>query len=148
MKNHAAWMMSGRIPRRRFLKGSTAAVAAAAIGPVVFFAGDEARASRRDFTKAHFDDLIGQHFVMGAHGGVSVQLVEVSERPGSPGLEQFDVKFEGPANLEAEEGTYDFYPPSGEQFALHVLPVRGGDAERYYRASFSLLLPLSRSCAA
>ena len=138
-----------RIGRRSFIKGSTAVLAVAAVAPVALLSGRSARAAGLRFSQAYFSDRAGAFFNVdaGAGGWHSLELVGVTDDDASAKLEQFTVRFRGSPNATFIEGTYDVAPPEGDAFALHMQPAGSDDSGAYYEASFSLIRPISLSCA-
>lgn len=136
-----------KIPRRRFLQGTTAAVAAAALGPIVFFSGDPARAAGPEFTRSYYDERTGQWFSIDDGAWRSVELIEVVPHDISPRLDQFTVTFRCSPHTEIDEGLYAVAPPDGPSFHLHLQPAGADRDGSYYEASFSSLKPLTPSCA-
>ena len=137
----------GKIPRRRFLQGSTATVAAAALGPIAFFAGEPARADGPEFTQGYYEDLKGQWFTISADQWNAVELIEVIPHAVSERSEQFTVRFRGSPHAEIAEGTYAVAPPYGPYYHLYIQPAGSDEDGSYYEASFSIYLPFNPSCA-
>jgi len=135
------------LKRRRFLKGSVAAIGLAGVGPVVFFtsprpvwAGDFG-----SFSKARFEALRGGWFHVDGGMWESMQLVEVRDERASPRVEQFSIRFRASPHSELEADTYPVACDDGSSFALYIEPA-GDDVDgRYYVASFSLIRPVTRS---
>ncbi|MCP5059499.1 MAG: twin-arginine translocation signal domain-containing protein [bacterium] len=136
-----------KIPRRRFLQGTTATVAATALGPIVLFAGDPARAEGPEFTRGYYNDRMGQWFGFDDGAWRSLELVEVVPHDVSSRLDQFTVTFRGSSHTEIDEGLYAVAPPDGPGFQLHLQPAGVAPDGTYYEASFSSLKPLTPSCA-
>ncbi|MBW2273772.1 MAG: twin-arginine translocation signal domain-containing protein [Deltaproteobacteria bacterium] len=136
-----------RIPRRRFLKGSTATLAAAALGPIAFFAGEPARADGPEFTQRYYEDRTGQWFTVSADTWHAFELVEVIAHDLSPRAEQFTVRFRGSPHAEIDEGIYAVAPPTGPYYHLHLQPAGSDGDGSYYEASFSIYRPFVAACA-
>jgi hypothetical protein len=135
------------IPRRRFLQGSTATVAAAALGPIAFFAGAPARADGPEYTQRYYEDRTGQWFTVSADSWHAVELIEVIPHDLSPRAEQFTVRFRASSHAEIEEGIYAVAPPTGPNYHLHLQPSGSDRNGNYYEASFSIYRPFSAACA-
>jgi len=138
---------SPKIPRRSFLQGSTATLAAAALAPVGFFAGSAARADATAFTRLYFDERVGQFFHIDDGAWRSVELIHVVSHDVSLRLEQFTVRWRGSPHVAIEEGIYNVAPPAGAIFELHVQPAGADSDGSYYEASFSIIKPIVPSCA-
>lgn len=95
--------------------------------------------------KATWKGLLNQSFWLyqGAHSGLRLTLVAVTEKPGIPGavtkLDQFTLTFAGKKTEPVAEGTYEMMQAVAGNVVLHLQPV-GQDARgAYYRSDFSLL---------
>jgi hypothetical protein len=126
--------------RRDFLLGSSVAAVGATLGATAL------RSMVRDpshrvtgWTKDRFLPFVNAWF--DARTGAErarIQLVEVVDRPGSPELEQFSLRFRGPSTARIA-GLAELSHPSMGAFPLY-LGAAGAEASRaYYAADFSLL---------
>ena len=111
-----------KVARRGFLQGSTATLAAVAIGPMAFFAG-VARADKVPLAHRYFSDRVGQFFSIDAGAWRSVELTGVVSHDASPPLDQFTLRFRGSPHEPIEEGLYTVAPPDGDAFELHIQPA-------------------------
>ena len=134
------------IQRRSVLKGGLA-LAAAAAGPIAFFSGG-ARALPPGYSRARFEELLGQWFRVDDGAHPTLELIEVAPGPSSAAAEQFTRVFRGPPDAGLEEATHRLTPHGDTPMDLHLIPS-GGDAEgSYFAASFSLLtVPAPVGCA-
>jgi len=147
MKSPKRWESGAKVPRRRFLKGSTAVVATAALGPIAFFAGEPARADGPEFSQRYYEDLEGEWFTIDNGAWNAVQLIDVIPNLVSPQAEQFTIRFRGSPHAEIEEGTYAIAPPYGSYYRLHILPAGSDRNGTYFESSFSIYQPFNPSCA-
>jgi hypothetical protein len=136
-----------KIGRRQLLKSSTIAVGFAAFGPLVWTSGSRAGTRASDFDRAYFDERVGSWFHVDAGSYEHLELVEVTGIDASPRLDQFIVRLRGSPHVEIAEGLYEVWPPAGEAFALHIQPAGHDDGGSYYEAAFSIIKPVSPSCA-
>jgi hypothetical protein len=137
--------------KRDFLKGSAgAALASAAVAssaaPAAAAGTDAAGPSTGRWlgrTERHpdlmaapcadrFEAYVGEVFA--TVGGV-LRVAAVTRKPGGPGLEQFDVRFEAVDGTLPAAGIASLAHASGQRLALHLQPADGRTAV----AHFSLL---------
>jgi hypothetical protein len=137
---------TGWIERRGFLKGGTAALVLAGLGPVALFGGKSARGAPSRFTKAWFDARAGEWFHIDTGSWQSVELVEVAGSNAAFQLDQFTVRFRGSPHVEFEEGIYEVAPPDGASFRLLVQPAGSDTDGSYCSASFSVFKPVNHGC--
>ena len=139
-------MMERGIGRRSFVKGS--AILIAGFGPLALFSGGPVRASGSELDQGYFEGLLGEWMHVDAGGWKNVEVVGVSGSQVDPLLHQFIVTFRDADSAGIEEGTYEFAPPQGATFRLHLKPAGADEQGRLYAANFAHFKPLSPGCAA
>ena len=130
--------------RRGFLKRTGGLSAGlASWGPLAFLA--TARPGHADelspFSKAKFESMLGSfmHLDMGEGAGwESVELVDVTEFPSSPYVEQFAIRLRTDPQVALEDGIYTV-DTGLESFDLHLEPSEGDESAGYAAGTFSLL---------
>ena len=136
-----------KVERRAFLKASTGVLAVAAMGPIALFGSGSAVAASGDFSREHFDALVGEWFQIDADSWNSLELVDVEAHDGSPRVDQFLLTFRGSPHFDVAEGTYDFSQPDGSMVRIHIQPAGSDEYGSYYRAPFAIIKPITYSCA-
>ena len=115
------------------------ALAAAAGGPLAFFSGDPARAAPPGYSRARFEELLGQWFRVGDDAHPTLELVEVAAGPPSAEVEQFTLVFRGHPGTELADAIHRLTPQGEAPMDLHLVPSGGDAAGSYFAASFALL---------
>ena len=92
--------------------------------------------------KSVFLPLIGQMFTVTgrSQSPIPMRLIKVSDSKGSFGTEQFSLVFAGPRDITFLEGIYTVTHYVAGQTRLLLQPGGKDAYNRYYRASFNLLL--------
>ena len=94
-----------------------------------------------ELSKSWFEQYLNQNFWVKTRGltGSNLMLIEVRERPASPGLEQFNVVFQAlQPGKRLLSGIYTVLDPDGGSIKLHLEPKKT-DGMVFYHATFNLL---------
>jgi hypothetical protein len=91
-------------------------------------------------SREHFRELVKRNFRIYDEGSRfldELQLVAIEDGPGSTGLDQFDLVFEGVFGDDLAEGTYVLQETrSRRAYAMHL---QDRERTRKYRATFRIL---------
>lgn len=68
---------------------------------------------------------------------VVLSVCSVSESPAAPGMHQFAIRFEGPADIFLEQGTYRVHHPELGDFAVFMTPTARLPQGFTYEACFA-----------
>lgn len=127
--------------RRTFIMSSAGVLACAGMGAGTAAAANAAarHAVAGEISAAGFEALLHQKFtVHGEARRTSVELAEVSQVPGTPGLQQFSLRFSGSPSGALDSGLYDVEHPKLGRLMVY-LDARKAGGGMLYRADFSLL---------
>ena len=127
------------IERRKFLVQSIAALSAVGLGARMSRA--EAAATR--VSSHRFEAYVNQAFTFyDSRTGTPTRmtLLAVKHVPSGPKLEQFSLVFRAHSGVRLDEGRYRVVGGPARRSELFIIPTRGQDGARNYRADFSLLV--------
>jgi hypothetical protein len=130
--------------RRDFLKTTSLALVAGALGPFVI--GSASGTPMDGPSRATFAALLHTWFHNDLGG--PVELVALKRGAPSRQVDQFTLVFRDATGSPLPEGIYPLTAETGERFEMFLQPAGDDASSQYYTAAFNLLRPLSlASCA-